>query len=77
MIFIKIVPLISALGKTPLSIPSIFRVVLGQYKMLMFGSCSEVISSCNHLQCRSMNSKNQIKVKKDYCMEPSPITGAF
>ena len=28
MIFIKIVPFISALGKTPLSVPSIFRVVL-------------------------------------------------
>ena len=29
MISIKIVPLISDLGKTPLSVPSIFRVVLG------------------------------------------------
>ena len=39
MIFIKIVPLISALGKTPLSVPSTFRVVLVQVQAIeMYGA---------------------------------------
>ena len=48
MISIKIVPLISDLGKTPLSVPSIFKGVLGllkHYGHMVFNKKLEMVTS--------------------------------
>ena len=55
MIFIKIVPLVSALGKTTWSVPSIFRVVLGSVKKKTIVSKKNVKDVLSDLKCLKIN----------------------